>query len=291
MKIFVVEPISNEFMNLLKEKFEITDDITIADIAIIRNKEINKVILDSAKNLKVIAVYGTGYSMIDLEYAKKMGIKVFNTPGLNKNAVSELTIALMLDLSRNVLKSLSVNELGSNSLLGFEIKNKTCGFIGLGNISINTAKILHDGFNMNILGYNRHKKNIDFINEVSLDYLLNNSDYIIVGLALNEETKNFINIDLFQKMIKKPFVINPARGMIVNNDDLLYALKNKLIRGYAADVFYPESIDKNHPLLKENVIILPHIGAQTKEANDLVSNAIYENIIKFMNNEKLNNLL
>ena len=291
MKIFVVEPISNEFMNLLKEKFEITDDITIADIAIIRNKEINKEILDSAKKLKLIAVYGTGYNMIDLEYAKKIGIKVFNTPGLNKNAVSELTIALMLDLSRNVLKSLRVNELGSNSLLGFEIKNKTCGFIGLGNISINTAKILHDGFNMNILGYNRHKKNIDFINEVSLDYLLNNSDYIIVGLALNEETKNFINIDLFKKMIKKPFVINPARGMIVNNDDLLYALKNKLIKGYAADVFYPEPIDKNHPLLKENVIILPHIGACTEEAHELVSNAIYDNFIRFINNEELNNLL
>ena len=291
MKLFVVEPISLEFKDKLNKIFDITDDITVADIAIIRNKEINKEILDTAANLKLIAVYGTGYNMIDLEYAKKLGIKVFNTPGLNKNAVSELTVSLMLNISRNIVKSLDCKELGSNSLLGFELKGKTCGFIGIGNISINTAKILHDGFNMKILGYNRHKKNISYIEEVSLDYLLKNSDYIIIGLALNDETKEFVNINLFNKMEKKPFVINPSRGLIVNNDDLLYALKNKLIKGYAADVFYPEPIDDNNLLLKENVIILPHIGAQTKEANDLVSNAIYDNLIKFINNDELENLL
>ena len=236
-------------------------------------------------------MYGTGYNMIDLEYAKELGIKVFNTPGLNKNAVSELTIGLMLDISRNISKSIGTKELGSNSLMGFEIRNKTVGFIGLGNISINTAKILHDGFNMNILGFNRHKKNISYIKEVDLDYLLKNSDYIIIGLALNEETKNYINIDLFNKMDKKPYVINPSRGMLVNNDDLLYALKNNLIKGYASDVFYPEPIDDNNPLLKENVIILPHIGACTEEAHELVSNAIYDNFIRFINNEELNNLL
>ena len=127
--------------------------------------------------------------------------------------------------------------------------------------------------------------------EVELDYLLKNSDYIIIGLALNEETKNFINIDIFNKMAKKPYVINPSRGMLVNNDDLLYALKNNLIKGYASDVFYPEPIDDNNPLLKENVIILPHIGACTEEAHELVSNAIYDNFIRFINNEELNNLL
>ncbi|MBO5542671.1 MAG: hypothetical protein J5936_04460 [Acholeplasmatales bacterium] len=291
MKIFVVEPISESFMNKLKSTFEITSDITTCDVAIIRNMELNKKVLDSAKNLKLIAVYGTGYNMIDLEYAKKLGIKVFNTPGLNKNAVSELTIGLMLDISRNISKSIGTKELGSNSLMGFEIRNKTVGFIGLGNISINTAKILHDGFNMNILGFNRHKKNISYIKEVELHYLLNNSDYIIIGLALNEETKNFINIDIFNKMDKKPYVINPSRGMLVNNDDLLYALKNNLIKGYASDVFYPEPIDDNNPLLNENVIILPHIGACTEEAHELVSNAIYDNFIRFINNEELNNLL
>ena len=291
MKVFVIEPISNYLINKLNESFEITNDIKIADIAIIRNKELNKEVLDSAKNLKLIAVYGTGYNMIDINYAKKLGIKIFNTPGLNKNAVSEITISLMLNLSRNIIKSLNVKELGSNSLMGYELLNKTCGFIGLGNISINTAKILHDGFNMNIIGYNRHKKNIPYIKEVPLDYLLKNSDYIIIGLALNEETKEFINKDLFNKMDKHPFVINPARGLIVNNNDLLYALKNKLIKGYAADVYYPEPIEDDNPLLKENVIILPHIGAQTIEANNMVSEALFNNLIKFINNEELDNLL
>ena len=140
---------------------------------------INKEILDSAKNLKLIAVYGTGYNMIDIDYAKKLGIKVFNTPGLNKNAVSELTIALMLDISRNIIKSLDVKELGSNKLLGVELKNKTCGFIGLGNISINTAKILHYGFDMNILGYNtiRHSS----VKIISSDLI----PFLIISLANN----------------------------------------------------------------------------------------------------------
>ena len=291
MKLFVVEPISDYLKNKLETKFELTTDIKEALVAIIRNKEINKEILDSAKNLKLIAVYGTGYNMIDIDYAKKLGIKVFNTPGLNKNAVSELTIGLMIDISRNIVKSLNCKELGSNSLMGYELKNKTCGFIGLGNISINTAKILHYGFDMEILGYNRTKKNISFINEVSLDYLLENSDYIIIGLALNDETKDFVNIDLFKKMDKKPFVINPSRGLLVNNDDLLYALKNNLIKGYASDVYYPEPIDDNNPLLKENVIILPHIGACTNEAHELVSNALFDNLVKFINNKKIDNLL
>ena len=291
MKVFIVEPVTAFLINKLKESFEITDDIKSCDIAIIRNKELNKETLDSAKKLKLIAVYGTGYNMIDLDYAKKLGIKVFNTPGLNKNAVSELTISLMLNLSRNIIKSLDVKELGSNSLMGSELLGKTCGFVGLGNISINTARILHDGFNMNIIGYNRHKKNIAYIKEVSLDYLFKNSDYIVIGLALNSETKEFINIESFKKMEKHPFLINPSRGLIVNNDDLLYALKNKLIKGYAADVYYPEPISDDNPLLEENVIILPHIGAQTIEANNNVSNAILSNIIKFINNEKLDNEL
>ncbi len=92
-------------------------------------------------------------------------------------------------------------------------------------------------------------------------------------------------------MDKKPFVINPSRGLLVNNDDLLYALKNNLIKGYASDVYYPEPIDDNNPLLKENVIILPHIGACTNEAHELVSNALFDNLVKFINNKDLDNLL
>ena len=291
MKIFVVEPISDWLMNKLNTEFSITSDITICDIAIIRNKEINKEILDTAKNLKLICVYGTGYNMIDLEYAKKIGIIVFNTPGLNVNAVSSIAIGVLISISSNMYKSLAVKELGSNTLMGQELRNKTCGFIGIGNISINTARMLKNGFNMDILGYNRHKKNIDFIKEVSLDYLLENSDYIFIGLAINNETENFLVLAKFKKMKKNPYVINTARGKIINNDDLLYALQNKMIKGFAADVFYPEPIDDNNPLLKENVIILPHIGAMTQEANLSVSKAVYDNMIRYINKQELKNVL
>ena len=289
MKIYLTEPVSSILIDYINNNHELVTDLSICDIAISRNKTIGKEEIDSAKSLKLIAVHGTGYNMIDIEYAKKKNIKVFNTPNLNTNAVAELNIMMMLNLARNYEETKKTRILGDIKVIGSEIENKTIGFIGVGNIALRTAKLL-EPFNVKLIGVNRTKKDT-IIKLVNIDELLKTSDYILITIALNDETRCIINKELFNKMYKCPYLINSSRGGLINNNDLLEALKNNKIKGYASDVFDPEPIDLNNPILKENVIILPHIGANTKEALDKMANAIIDGIDAYIKNEKINNRL
>ncbi len=289
MKIYLTEPVSSILIDYINNNHELVTDLSICDIAISRNKTIGKEEIDSAKNLKLIAVHGTGYNMIDIEYAKKKNIIVFNTPNLNTNAVAELNIMMMLNLARNYEETKKTRILGDIKVIGSEIENKTVGFIGVGNIALRTAKLL-EPFNVKLIGVNRTKKDT-IIKLVNIDELLKISDYILITIALNDETRGMINKELFNKMAKCPYLINSSRGGLINNNDLLEALKNNKIKGYASDVFDPEPIDLNNPILKENVIILPHIGANTKEALDKMANAIIDGIDAYIKNEKINNRL
>jgi len=289
MNVYLTEPVSDILIDYLNKNHKIVTDLNLADIAISRNKEIGKKEIDNAKNLKLIAVHGTGYNMIDINYAKEKNIKVFNTPNLNTNAVAELNIMLALMLARKYKDTIKTRILGDINVMGSELENKTVGFIGCGNIAIKTANILK-GFNTNIIGYNRTKKE-SIIKLLPLDDVLKLSDYIFITIALNEETKEMINKNTFNKMANKPYLINSSRGAIVNNEDLYNALHNKIIKGYASDVFNPEPIDLNSNILKENVIILPHVGANTKEALDKMANAIISGIELYLNNKKLENQL
>ncbi len=289
MKIYLTEPVSSILIDYINNNYELVTDLSICDIAISRNKTIGKEEIDSAKSLKLIAVHGTGYNMIDIEYAKKKNIKVFNTPNLNTNAVAELNIMMMLNLARNYEETKKTRILGDIKVIGSEIENKTIGFIGVGNIALRTAKLL-EPFNVKLIGVNRTKKDT-IIKLVNIDELLKTSDYILITIALNDETRGMINKELFNKMAKCPYLINSSRGGLINNNDLLEALKNNKIKGYASDVFDPEPIDLNNPILKENVIILPHIGANTKEALDKMANAIIDGIDAYIKNEKINNRL
>ena len=289
MKIYLNEPTSNILVNYINKNHVLTKDLYEADIAISRNKTIDKEEIDKCRNLKLIAVHGTGYNMIDIDYAKSKNIIVFNTPNLNTNAVAELNIMFALMLARNYEAAAKTPNLCDINVMGSELENKTMGFIGVGNIAKKTASILN-AFNVNLIGYNRTNKE-SIIKLYPLDYVLENSDYIFITIALNDETKEMINKNLFNKMNKRPYLINSSRGALVNNDDLYEALKNKRIKGYASDVYNPEPINKDNPLLKENVIILPHVGANTKEALDKMANAVIKGIEEFINGNIINNRL
>lgn len=288
-KIYLTEPVSDILIKYIKDNHILTDNLYESDIAISRNKIINKDDIDKAKSLKLIAVHGTGYNMIDVSYARSKNIIIFNIPNLNTNAVAELNLMLMLMLARSFNKSIKTKKLGDIDAIGTEIRNKTIGFIGVGNIAKRTAKLL-EAFDCKLIGYNRTKKESNIRLE-SFDYVLNISDYIIISIALNDDTKNLINMDAFNKMKKNPYLINTARGAIIDNDALLYALKNNIIKGYGADVFNPEPIDDLNPILKYNVIILPHIGANTKEALDDMAFALIKGIEAFINGSMPDNLL
>lgn len=282
--VYLVEYIHIKAYEKLEEIANITSNIEIADIAINRNINMDMKFLSNAKCLKLIIVHGTGMDGVDLSYAKSKGIKVVNTPHLNALSVAELNVSLLLQAARKVNacnKEIEKQIIDYSLLRGNEISNKTVGFIGLGNIAIKTANILHNGFNMNVIAYNRSDKNIDFIKQYSLDYVLKNSDFIILGLALNDETKYIINKESLSKINPNAYLINTCRGTLVNEHDLLIALKTRKIKGYASDVFENDPIRKTHPLLNENVIGLPHIGANTDEALYRVGMACIEHIVNF----------
>ncbi|MCR5113951.1 MAG: hypothetical protein K6A63_08450 [Acholeplasmatales bacterium] len=285
MKIYLVEYINSDVYKLLKEKYEFTDKIEECDIVISRNLIIDKTFIDKAKNLKCAAMYGTGVDGIDLDYAKSKGITVFNAPKFNSLSVAELNVSLMLAISRKLEKGIHDTKVESvidySGMLGNEITGKTVGFVGLGKISMLTAKMLKFGFECNIKGWSRTKKNIDYINETTLDDVLD-SDYVILGLALNDETRHFINLEKLTKMKKTTYLINACRGGLVAHDDLVYALKNNIIRGYATDVFEHEPVDINDELLKLNVLSLPHVGGNTEESLYRVGIKIKEQIDDFL---------
>lgn len=288
MKIYLTEYIHEKAYDKLNEYFEIVDDPKVCDGVITRNITINKEWMDNAPNLKIIAIHGTGTDSVDLKEAEKRGIVYFNVPNENSLSVAELNVALMLDVSRNINKGINHTlagnpELAPRYLSGYEISNKTVGFIGLGVIAQKTAEILYEGFNMNILGWSRSKKNIEYIKEVELDELLASSDYVILGLSLNNETRYILDYDKLSMMKKECFLINTARGALIKTEDLIKVLEEKKIKGYAADVFEIEPIDENNPLLKKNVIALPHIGANTDEALYRVGIKCVNNLIKYFN--------
>lgn len=282
--VYLVEYIHIKAYEKLEEIANITSNIEIADIAINRNINMDMKFLSNAKSLKLIIIHGTGMDSVDLSYAKSRGIEVVNTPYLNALSVAELNVSLLLQSARRINianKEIENQIINYSNLRGNEISNKTVGFIGLGNIALMTANILHNGFNMNVIAYNRSNKNIDYIKQYDIDYVLSNSDFIILGLALNDETKYIINKETLAKFNPNAYLINTCRGGLVNEHDLLEALKHKQLKGYASDVFENDPIRKTHPLLNENVIGLPHIGANTDEALYRVGMACIEHILNF----------
>ena len=291
MRIYLNEPVSINLIEKLNKKFILTKDIFNCEIIISRNQVVDKNIIDNNKFLKIIAVHGTGYNMIDLDYAKEKGIIVFRTPFLNVNAVSELNVMLMLNLARKYDEVKKTRILGDINFLGEELRGKTVGIIGLGHIGIRTKEILYNGFGCNIIGYNRTKKDIPNVINVSLEELYKKSDYIVLALALTDATKEMINKDAFLLMEKKPYIINSARGALINNCDLKYALKNNLIKGFGCDTYYPEPVMLDDDILNYNTIILPHIGANTKEALDEMGERLYNNLINILDGIKIDDEL
>lgn len=284
MKVYLEEYINSDIYDLLKNRFELIKDKSIAEAVISRILVIDKAFLDECPKLKYVAAYGTGVDAIDLLECKKRGIVVFNAPGQNCNSVAELNVCLMLGISRHIEEGIiNTKEKGIidyNGMLGNEISGKTVGFIGIGKISLLTAKMLKYGFGMRSIGYNRTKKNNPDIEEFDIEYVLKESDYVVMGLALNDETYGFINLEKLKLMKKSAYLINATRGALINHDDLVYALSNKIIKGYASDVFEVEPIDINDPLLKENVLSTPHVGGNTVESLYRVGHLVYEELVE-----------
>jgi D-3-phosphoglycerate dehydrogenase len=266
------------------------------DGIIIRSKtKLTADIIDASERLKVIGRAGIGVDNIDVQDATRRGILVMNTPRENTTAAAEHTIAMMLAISRKIPQANASTKSGKwerGKFIGVELYGKTLGIIGIGNIGSIVAERAQ-GLKMNVIAYDPYipedapiQKGISL---VALDDLLGRSDFISIHTPLTEETRNLIDGEALEKMKTGVMIINCARGGIVNEGDLLKALKSGKVRGAALDVFENEA-EGNNPLFEvDNVICTPHIGAATSEAQENVAVAIADQIVDFLVNKRIRN--
>ena len=292
----ISDKIQNILLELLEKegyKFDYLPDIEHEElIEIIRNYEfiivrgrtkIDKKTLDNAKKLKAIIRFGVGLDNINLEYAKKKGIEVFNTPKAFTEAVAELTLALILGILRNIGEahfSLKNMKWEKKRFFGYELYNKTIAILGFGRIGRRVADLIYP-FNMKIVAYDIIPIPIEYIEKgvypaKSIGEAVSDADIVTIHMPLTKETKNLLNYDLFKHMKKQPFIINAARGEIIDLDDLKKALKEDLIKGTALDVYPIEPLTDNELLNMPNILLTPHIGAQTYEANEKAAYEVIE---------------
>ena len=230
----------------------------------------NEEIFAHAPKLKAIARFGVGVDNIDLNAAKRRGIVVCNTPGINSSAVAEQAIALMLCMIRQVVSlSSAVREGGWPRPMFHELKSRTVGFLGFGAIPKNVAKRL-SGFDCRMIAYdkfpNEEAAKALGVEMVSLETVLSQSDIISIHLPATAETAHFIGTDKICQMKDGVIIINTARGSIVNEAEMAKALKNGKVAGFATDVFEKEPIDLSGPLFDcSNYLATPHVSAETYE--------------------------
>lgn len=282
------EKFPNSTINLNGNRYKddkLVDFLFDAEAAIVGLELINDKLLNKLPNLKFISKFGVGLNNIDLEACANRNIKVGWSAGVNKRSVAEMTLGFMLSLTRNLY--LTSNQLKSfywNKNGGSQISNKTIGIIGLGNIGKEVVKLLKP-FECNIL-VNDITDITDFSNKNNLkiktkEEIYKESDIITIHTPLTNETKNLINKDVFSLMKSSCFIINTARGGIINENDLEHSLKQKLIAGAALDVYKIEPPTNKNLIKLENLICTPHIGGNAQEAVISMGESALNHLIKY----------
>ncbi|PMQ01727.1 MAG: phosphoglycerate dehydrogenase [Dictyoglomus sp. NZ13-RE01] len=308
-KILISDPIAEQGIKKLQEYFEvdfkpgISKDELIKIIPeysglVVRSEtKVTQEVISAGRKLKVIGRAGVGVDNIDVEYATKKGILVINAPEGNTIAAAEHTMALILSLSRRIPHayfSLREGKWDRKSFVGHELYGKTLGLVGLGRIGSEVAKRAK-AFKMRIVAYDPYispekAKELEVELLSSLDELLKVADYVSLHLPLTPETENLIGERELSLMKPSSYLINCARGKLVDEGALYNALKEKRIAGAALDVFRQEPLNPDNPLLTlDNVVLTPHLGASTQEAQEKVAVIVAEEIIKYFKGEPVMN--
>lgn len=272
--------LTDELLSIVKEY----------QVILVRSRtKITREIIQAASNAKIIARAGVGLDNIEVTAAEEKGIRVVNASEAAINAVSELTVGNMISLARSIPLADSEMKRGKwikKNLMGTELSGKYLGIIGVGNIGRNVGRIAK-ALRMNIIGYDPYPIDRDYIKEVGLivtdlNTLIQSADFITCHVPLLEETKHLFNAELISNMKSTAYIINASRGGIIDETALYNALCNGSIAGAALDVFETEPPINNLLIELPNVICTPHIGAQTKEAQELTSIVIAEKIIQII---------
>lgn len=275
------------------EKWDtITASETVEGIITVK-EEVDKKILDHFPNVKFVAVAFTGYDSIDLDLCREKGIAVFNVPAYSTDSVAELVIGLAISLLREIPTTDKLIRAGGwNHKPGNELKGKSVGIVGTGTIGIRVAEIFKV-LGCDICGWSKSKqtKFTDLGGEYvsSLEELCSKVDLLSIHIPATPDTKNLINKKHFEAMKPTAFIINTARGPIINQKDLTEALKNNIIAGAGIDVFDREPISSEDDLLNtSNSILTPHIAYKTTEALNQRAEITFSNIIAFTKGIKQN---
>lgn len=278
----------NAKLNLEGKRFskdELIAYIGDAEALIVGLEPIDKELLEQCSNLKIISKYGVGLNNINLDECKKRDITIGWTGGVNRLSVAEMTLGYMLMLCRNLY--VTSNELKSgtwNKSGGFQLSGKTVGIIGVGYIGKEVIRLLKP-FNCKILVndifnqdeyYSEHN-----LVECSKETIYKDADIITIHTPYDESTNDLINREVFQKLKKSAFVINSARGGIINENHLKYALQNNMIAGAAIDAYNEEPPRDNDLLSLPNLICTPHIGGNAQEAVEAMGLSAIKHLVGF----------
>jgi D-3-phosphoglycerate dehydrogenase len=307
VKIVIAEKISPSALEQLREpdwivltsdqlEGKLAEQLESADALIVRSAvQADAALLTHAKKLRVIGRAGVGVDNIDLDAATRQGIAVMNTPGANAVAVAEHTLGMMLAMARHLCRADALMHAGrweKKSLQGTELRGKTLGIAGLGRIGMEVARRARV-FGMEIVGHDPFVSvsvaKEQGIRLASLDELYAAADYITLHVGLTPQTTGMINEAAIKKMKKGVRLVNCARGELVSEADLAQALKQGHVAAAALDVFAEEPL-KNSPLQAiENVILTPHIGGQTFEAQEAVGVQIAQQVREYLKHGVIQN--
>jgi len=260
----------------------------VEGIVLRTNIKVTREIIDAAPNLKVISRTGVGVDNVDVAAATKRGILVCNTPGVNSNSVAEQTLALLLALTKQ-LKIMDKAVCGGNWKIRntgktVDVEGKTLGLIGIGRIGSLVAYKCRMAFNMKVIAYDPYVKQAEGIELYSsIDQLFKEADFISIHVPYIEQTHHLVNAKLLSLMKPDAFLINTARGPIVDEKALIEALKNKSIAGAGLDVLEKEPPSPDNSLLKfDNVITTPHSSALSQECKMKVHSTAAQAVVDFL---------
>ncbi|MCX7994509.1 MAG: NAD(P)-binding domain-containing protein [candidate division WOR-3 bacterium] len=280
MKILISDPIASEGIEILKKSgFEVVEKTGMApeeliktipdfDAIIVRSAtKVTKEVIEAGKKLKVIGRAGVGLDNVDAEAAKSRGIKVLNTPAATSISVAELALGMMLSAARMIPQATVSTRAGKwekKRFHGIELYGKTLGIIGIGRIGSELAKRAK-AMGMEVIAYDPYVSSSEFARIVDFDTLLKNSDFISLHIPKTKETTHLLNREAFNKMKDGVIIVNCARGGVIDEDALYDALVSGKVKVACLDVFEVEPAKEHKLFSLEQVILTPHIGAQTEE--------------------------
>lgn len=247
-------------------------------------------LMDVLPNLEVIAQFGVGYDNIDLVAAEKRNILVTNTPDVLTDDTADVALFLMLNVARRAVEAdmfVRVGRWQSGAMpLSMSLSGKTVGIVGLGKIGAAIAKRA-ESFNTNIVYHGRSKKNVPYQYFDDLQEMAGKSDFLVIACAGGGETHHLVDYRIMEALGARGYLINIARGSVINEDDLLIALRNKAIAGAGLDVFANEPYVPEEMIKMDNVVLSPHVGSATVETRAKMGQLVIDNLNAYFNGQPL----